>query len=111
MPHAPAEGEYRARKETEKADLTAQLTYWQTFRDQQIESGRVVDYAIKGIKKGDFVKYWGGWREVVRVNKKSVSVTTGYTWTDTIEYAKITGHKTAAEVAEARAAKAAEDQA
>ena len=51
-----------------------------------------------------------GWRKVIRVYEEEIWQRR-YTWTDTIEYAKITGHKTAAEVAEARAAKAAEDQA
>jgi hypothetical protein len=30
-----------------------------------------------------------GWHEVVRVNAKSVTVTTHYSWTETIPYAKI----------------------
>jgi hypothetical protein len=33
------------------------------------------------------------WRRVVRVNKKSVSVETGYSWTDTVPYAKILRHR------------------
>ncbi|NKW20405.1 hypothetical protein GS940_23745 [Rhodococcus hoagii] len=39
---------------------------------------------------GDLVKVCGQWRKVKRVNPKSVSVETGYSWTDTVKYDAIT---------------------
>lgn len=42
-------------------------------------------------KKGDIVHDRFGSQEVVRVNKKSLSVKTPYTWTDTLPYNKVTG--------------------
>ena len=45
------------------------------------------------IEKGDMVLSWAGWREVVRVNKKSVTIQTQYSWTQTIPYDKIRAHR------------------
>lgn len=36
----------------------------------------------------------GSWYEVVRANPKTVSVTTGYSWTRTAPYAEIEASKT-----------------
>lgn len=45
------------------------------------------------INVGDIITTrYEGWRRVVRVNRKTVSVETGYSWTDTVPYPKITGH-------------------
>ncbi|MBM4498351.1 hypothetical protein GS469_06375 [Rhodococcus hoagii] len=38
------------------------------------------------VTPGDLVKVCGQWRKVKRVNPKSVSVETGYSWTDTVKY-------------------------
>lgn len=42
--------------------------------------------------KGGAVKVSGQWREVVRVNAKTVSVATGYSWTERVLYAHIQDH-------------------
>lgn len=44
------------------------------------------------MKKGDRVKIRGHWREAVRANQKTVSLATGYSWTDTAPYAEIQEH-------------------
>jgi hypothetical protein len=41
------------------------------------------------VQKGDRVKVRGTWYPVVRVNAKSVSVQTPYSWTDTVPYAEL----------------------
>ncbi|OQJ61464.1 hypothetical protein B5P23_15490 [Clavibacter michiganensis subsp. michiganensis] len=41
------------------------------------------------VQKGEHVKIRGAWRRVVCVNLKTVSLETGYTWTDTTPYAEI----------------------
>ncbi|WP_234809330.1 hypothetical protein [Clavibacter michiganensis] len=41
------------------------------------------------MQKGEHVKIRGAWRRVVCVNLKTVSLETGYTWTDTTPYAEI----------------------
>lgn len=79
------------------ADLAEQVAYWEGVRAEQIASGQVIDYGPGNVAKGDLVQVWkgGDWHKVVRVNKKSVTVTTEYSWTRTLEYHKIAGHKTA----------------
>ncbi|MEC5152604.1 DUF3560 domain-containing protein [Cryobacterium sp. GrIS_2_6] len=66
-----------------------QIAYWEAVRAAQVESGKATGYDRSTVKKGDRVKIRGQWREVVRANVKTVSVTTGYTWTDTAPYAEI----------------------
>ncbi|MDY7530033.1 MULTISPECIES: DUF3560 domain-containing protein [unclassified Cryobacterium] len=66
-----------------------QIAYWEAVRAAQVESGTATGYDRSTVRKGDRVKIRGQWREVVRTNAKTVSVTTGYTWTDTAPYAEI----------------------
>jgi hypothetical protein len=53
------------------------------------ESGRKV-FSKADVNKGDVIVTRGRSRKVVRVNAKSVSVETGYSWTDTVPYLEIT---------------------
>ncbi|NNC14068.1 DUF3560 domain-containing protein [Planctomonas sp. JC2975] len=76
-------------------ELRDKLTYWQGIREQQINSGDVTNYTPQQIKKGDAVKVCGQWRRVARVNPKTVSLETGYSWTDRATYAAITDHRAA----------------
>jgi hypothetical protein len=64
-------------------------------------------YSKDTIKVGDFVCSGCGLSEVVRVNAKSVTVKTEYSWTEPVPYHKIKQHFTAAQVKEAQAKKAA----
>jgi hypothetical protein len=66
-----------------------QLGYWEGVRAGQIEAGKASGYDRDTVKKGDRVKIRGYWHEVVRVNAKTVSVSTDYSWTDTVPYAEI----------------------
>lgn len=74
---------------TEKRD---QIAYWEGVRAAQIENGTATGHDRSTVIKGDRVKIRGQWREVVRANAKTVSVTTGYSWTDTAPYAEIQQH-------------------
>lgn len=102
-----AETGYRAATDDEKARRAARLTpyidekrdqvaYWEGVRAAQIESGRATGYSRENVKKGDQVEIRGSWYEVVRANPKTVSVTTGYSWTRTAPYAEIEACKTPA---------------
>ena len=75
------------------AEKRDQIAYWEAVRAAQIESGTATGYDRSTVKKGDRVKIRGQWREVVRANPKTVSVSTGYTWTDTAPYAEIQQHQ------------------
>ncbi|MBT2519079.1 DUF3560 domain-containing protein [Streptomyces sp. ISL-90] len=83
----------RAKRLAPKLDeLRDQLAYWEDVRAQQVADGTATGYTREDIRKGDRVKIRGHWREVVRANLKTVSVTTGYSWTDTAPYAEIQAH-------------------
>lgn len=66
-----------------------QLAYWEGVRATQVESGTATGYSRETVKKGDRVKIHGHWYTVVRVNAKTVSVQTPYSWTDTTPYAEL----------------------
>lgn len=80
----------------EKDEATrADLDYWRKVRDEQVASGAVEAYGPDTVNVGDAVRIGGGWHRVARVNKKSVSVETGYSWTDRAPWHKVTGHRPA----------------
>lgn len=74
-------------------ELADQLAYWKAVRAEQIATGKATGYTRDTIAKGDSVRIRGQWREVVRTNQKTVSVTSDYTWTNTAPYAEIQAHK------------------
>lgn len=92
---SPASPQGRERLEAQIAELSDQLTYWEGVRAEQIANGTATNYSRETISKGDHVLIGGQWREVVRVNAASVSVKTGYSWTDTAPYATIKDHRPA----------------
>lgn len=104
--HGPATGHYAERLRIQQADLQDQVDYWKEVRAKQAADGVPV-FSAETISKGDYVYVSGFWRKVVRVSKKSVSCETGYSWTDRVQYHKITRHRTAAEVEAVRQQQAA----
>ncbi|MEK6342888.1 MAG: DUF3560 domain-containing protein, partial [Curtobacterium sp.] len=66
-----------------------QLAYWEGVRAKQIESGAATGYSRETVSKGDRVKVRGHWYDVVRVNAKTVSVQTQYSWANTVPYAEL----------------------
>lgn len=90
----PASGVYREQLTERLTVVTDQLTYWQGVRDQQITDGTATDYSPATINKGDTVQIRGHWYEVVRVNKKTVTVPSSLgPWTDTAPYHQIQDHR------------------
>ena len=83
----------RDRLAVELAELTDQHAYWEAVRAEQIATGRATGHSRDTVKKGDRVKIRGIWREVVRANTKTVSVTTGHSWASTTPYAEIQQHE------------------
>ena len=91
--HSAASGEYRERLLDEIEHTADELAYWQGVRAQQIEAGAVTSYSADVLTKGDQVLYVSKWNEVIRVNKKSVTIhsTFGGSWTDRVPYTEIRG--------------------
>ncbi len=81
----PATGDYRAEPEDAIERLTSQITYWADVREAQEAAGTKL-YTRADIKPGYQVHVCGKWWTVKRVNPKSVSCETGYSWTDTVKY-------------------------
>jgi hypothetical protein len=63
--------------------------------DQARAAGTWTPVDRKEIRPGDAIKYEGKWLRVVRVNQKTVSVETGYSWTDKVPLLEIVGHRRA----------------
>lgn len=92
-----ATGDYRAHLQGMLADELDQLTYWQGIRSDQIAQGEATNYTREQINKGDYVRIGGSWHEVARANQKTVSLITGYSWTQKADYAQIKDHRTSEE--------------
>ena len=72
--HDPAAGLLREQLLVDQAHKQGQLQYWREFLDREIQEGRFTPINLADIKKGDQIGYWGGWSEVIRVNRKTVTV-------------------------------------
>jgi hypothetical protein len=75
---APASGRYREQMEASAAELDEKIRYWKGVQAEQRESGTPAPPGPDSVKVGDWVGSWAGWREVVRVNKVSVTVWDDY---------------------------------
>jgi hypothetical protein len=92
----PATGRHKEQLDIRVEYLTEQIRYWNEFLDGEIKAGRFNPVDLSEIKKGDKVRYWGGWRTVTKVNKVTVSVESGYSWDDKVSVDKILEHEPAA---------------
>ncbi|MFE4329654.1 DUF3560 domain-containing protein [Streptomyces sp. NPDC056831] len=72
----------RRQYEGERAVLVERIAGDQAVLDKAKEEGRFGRYSKANVHAGDLVKVRGQWRTVTRANPKTVSVTTGYSWTD-----------------------------
>lgn len=80
---------------------------WIAFLEERISfqkalydaSGGTISEQIN-FEPGDYVRSGYGWRKVVRVNKKSLTIESGYSWTNRIGYDEVRQHMPADKVAE-----------
>lgn len=72
----------REQYEGERAVLVERIAGDRAVLDQARAEGRFGRYSKDNVHKDDQVKIRGSWRTVVRANAKTVSVSTGYSWTD-----------------------------
>jgi hypothetical protein len=75
-----------------RGQLTEEIGYWQAHVEAAKETGVKV-WGPSDFKKGDHVQTRFGWHEVLRVNKKSLTVPTPYSWTETVPYDRVIGHR------------------
>ncbi|MGO1053251.1 DUF3560 domain-containing protein [Crossiella sp. CA198] len=90
--------EWSTRAREEIAHLENQLAYWRALRQQQLTDGTATDCGPDTIKNGDLVQDKVGWAEVVRVNRKSVTINfmqlpDGEWITSTVRYDQIREHR------------------
>lgn len=79
------------------AELEEQLTYWRAHLAALVDSGEYKKWGPGDFTKGDRARIYGRWYQVVKVNKKSLTVPSSLgPWTDTISYDKVSGRQTAA---------------
>jgi hypothetical protein len=76
------------------AELADELAYWRKVVADQEEDGAKV-WGPADFRPGDRVRYWGGWREVLKVNAKSLTVPSGYSWDERLPYDEVRGRRAA----------------
>ncbi|TMR99583.1 DUF3560 domain-containing protein [Nonomuraea basaltis] len=89
--HEPAQGDYREMQLARKAQLENQLEYDRAQLAAAVEVGEYVEYGKHNVHVGDLVTYWfrDRRRRVVKVNKVTVSVESGYSWPDKVKFTDI----------------------
>jgi hypothetical protein len=88
-----AQGTHREQLEASAAHLVAQLDHWRQVRADQLAAGDVREWSPVDFEPGDLVCVRGSWRRIVRVNRTTVAVETPYSWTDRVEFHRITEHR------------------
>ncbi len=79
------------------ADAEQRLERWTTkvrVIERQIAERDRIRLTPKQLAGATHVRTSTGWHEVVRINKTTVSVATGYSWTDRIEFDRILESRT-----------------
>lgn len=88
---------YRARAAATERSVDAALAFVeagreaarQQARDEQAKRNAPVPFTLDDLRVARAVRTELGWHKVSKVNAKSVSVETGYSWTDRIPHTKI----------------------
>ena len=95
--HQAATGEHRDVLAARMAARADDIAYWTEIREQQIAAGEAANYSRDTVAAGDQVLYRRQWYPVRRANAKTVTIPSivGGSWTDTIGYHKLSGHRPA----------------
>ena len=86
--------EWEQRLSGRLVDVEADLAYWRDHVTARQDAGEKV-WGPDDFTKGDLVESGLGVYEVLRVNRKSLTVPSGYSWTNTLPYDKVTGRRPA----------------
>lgn len=89
--HDAATGDHREMLLARKAQLENQLEYDRAQLVAAAEAGEFIEYGPHNVHVGDLVTYWfrDRRRPVVKVNKVTVSVESGYSWPDKVKFTDI----------------------
>lgn len=100
--HALIDGGYTGPLPERVAEATDRLGFWRGELER-VQAAGVKVYGKADIEKGGAIKSRGRWSKVVRASAKSVSVETGYSWTDRVPYTEIRDYRSPAQLAQATA--------
>lgn len=88
----------QAHGEQRLAELDDELGYWRTHLQELIDSGRYRKWGPGDFQVGDYVlTRFGCWSKVEKVNRKTLSVPSGYGWLDKIPFDEALGRRSKAE--------------
>jgi biotin operon repressor len=92
--HRPAAGDYREDQLFRLEQVRDELGYWRAHVEA-LQNDGVKIWTADDFKKGDLVQHSTGWYEVIRVNKKSLTVPDYFIKgrTMTMSYDRVTGRK------------------
>lgn len=93
---AAATGDNRERFTHRLAEVEDELRYWRQHLAHLVETGQHRVWGPGDFVPGDYVRASGRWHEVLRVNRKSLTVPTPYSWTDTVPYDSVSDRRPAA---------------
>ncbi|MEU0947674.1 DUF3560 domain-containing protein [Streptomyces canus] len=88
---APGPSVVREQYEGDRATLLTRIEGDKELLEQARQEGQFGQYSRDNVHKHDLVRIRGQWRQVVRANAKTVSVTTGYSWTDKYGWEEVKG--------------------
>lgn len=88
---APGPSLVREQYEGDRAVLVERIKGDRALLEQAKAEGRFGQYSRDNVHKHDLVRIRGQWRQVDRANAKTVSVTTGYSWTDKYGWEEVQG--------------------
>ncbi|HEV8653139.1 MAG TPA: DUF3560 domain-containing protein [Actinomycetes bacterium] len=93
--HEAATGQWAEQLQAQQQQNADELEHWRQVVAAKQASGAKV-WGPGDFAKGDEVlDRWNRWRPVLRVNPKSLTVPSGYTWNDKIPYPEVRGRREA----------------
>lgn len=92
--HSPAEGDAYESLSARAAQVRDQLDHDRMLLARAVEAGTWTPYGPDTIQAGDLIstRTSGPFRRVVKVNRKTVAVESGYSWTDKVPFEAIRRH-------------------
>lgn len=85
----------QAHGEQRLAELDDELAYWREHLQELVDSGRYRKWGPDDFQVGDYVSTrFGRWSRVEKVNRKTLSVPSGYSWLDKIPFDEVRGKRT-----------------